>query len=185
MDQFPVTNADFRRFVDTTGCVTLAARPANPDDDPGARPELLEPSAVVFRKTAGPVDLRDSHEFPWQNLVTDGYEGTAPVDSFPPNGHGLHEMAGNVWEWTTDWYREHSKITHARCALENPRGGRGEPSHDPRAPGNPVPRKVMKGGSYLCAPNYCRRYRPAARMTQPIDTAIGHLGFRCVIRSAD
>ncbi len=74
---------------------------------------------------------------------------------------------------------------HACCTLDSPRGGRAEQSHDPRAPGNPVPRKVMKGGSYLCAPNYCRRYRPAARMAQPIDTAIGHLGFRCVVRFAD
>ena len=121
-------------------------------------------------------------EFPWQNLLSDGYEWTAPVGSFPPNGYGLYEMAGNVWEWTTDWYQEHGKIEQACCTLENPRGGEAEQSYDPRLPHVRIPRKVMKGGSYLCAPNYCRRYRPAARMAQPVDTAIGHLGFRCIVR---
>jgi formylglycine-generating enzyme required for sulfatase activity len=123
-------------------------------------------------------------EFPWQNLLEDGYEWTAPVGSFPANGYGLHEMAGNVWEWTTDWYQEHGKIQHACCTLENPRGGTPEGSHDPRMPEVRIPRRVMKGGSYLCAPNYCRRYRPAARMAQPIDTATCHLGFRCIVRAA-
>ena len=105
-------------------------------------------------------------EFPWQNLLEDGFEWTAPVGSFPPNGYGLYDMAGNVWEWTTDWYQEHAKIEHACCAIANPRGGDAESSYDPRTPGVRIPRKVMKGGSYLCAPNYCRRYRPAARMAQ-------------------
>jgi sulfatase modifying factor 1 len=268
MDAHAVTNAEFRRFVEATGYVTVAERPVDPADYPGAKPELLEPSAVVFRKTAGPVDLRDPHnwwtyvrgadwrhprgpgstlqglwkhpvvhvayedveayarwaakalpteaewefaargglegaeyvwgdefapggkpmcnnwqgEFPWQNLLTDGYEWTAPVGAFPPNGYGLHEMAGNVWEWTTDWYEEHGKIEQACCTLQDPRGGEADHSYDPRTPNVRIPRKVMKGGSYLCAPNYCRRYRPAARMAQPVDTAIGHLGFRCVAR---
>jgi formylglycine-generating enzyme required for sulfatase activity len=268
MDRYTVTNTDFRHFVEATGYVTLAERPADPADYPGAPPEMLEPSAVVFRKSGGPVDLRDPHnwwtyvrganwrhprgpgstlqglwkhpvvhvaypdveayaqwagktlpteaewefaarggldgkeyvwgdelapggksmcnhwqgEFPWQNLLEDGYEWTAPVGSFPPNGYGLHEMAGNVWEWTTDWFQDHSKIQHACCTLDDPRGGEEAASVDERARGPRIPRKVMKGGSYLCAPNYCRRYRPAARMAQPVDTAICHLGFRCVVR---
>ena len=121
-------------------------------------------------------------EFPWQNLKDDGFEGTAPVCSFPPNGYGLYDMAGNVWEWTRDWYQEHSKIPHSCCASFNPRGGEHDKSYDPATPEIKIPRKVMKGGSYLCAPNYCRRYRPAARMAQPVDTSTCHLGFRCVVR---
>jgi formylglycine-generating enzyme required for sulfatase activity len=122
-------------------------------------------------------------EFPWQNLLEDGYELTAPVGSFPPNGYGLYDMTGNVWEWTTDWYQDHGKSSRPCCTVDNPRGGSAEGSVDPRLAGIRIPRKVMKGGSYLCAPNYCRRYRPAARMPQPIDTSIGHLGFRCILRS--
>jgi formylglycine-generating enzyme required for sulfatase activity len=124
-------------------------------------------------------------EFPWQNTAEDGFEWTAPVGTFAPNGYGLHEMTGNVWEWTSDWYQEHGKLTSRPCcALDNPRGGRAEDSHDPRVPNVRIPRKVMKGGSFLCAPNYCRRYRPAARMAQPIDTSTCHLGFRCIKRVA-
>jgi len=122
-------------------------------------------------------------EFPWQNLRSDGYEGTAPVGSFPPNDYGLYDMAGNVWEWTTDWYQEHRQTPHSCCASFNPKGGDREQSYDPRLPEIKIPRKVMKGGSFLCAPNYCRRYRPAARMPQPIDTGTCHLGFRCIVRA--
>lgn len=270
MDRHTVTNREFRRFVEATGYVTLAEKPASAADYPGAAPELLEPSSVVFRKTAGAVDLRDhfnwwtyvagadwrhprgpgsslqglwSHpvvhvafedaeayaawagkelpteaewefaarggldgaefvwgddfmpdgvhaantwqgEFPWQNLKEDGHEWTAPVGAFPPNGYGLYEMAGNVWEWTTDWYQEHGKIKHGCCGMNNPRGGKREDSVDPCNPAVPIPRKVMKGGSYLCAPNYCRRYRPAARMAQPVDTSTCHLGLRCIVRGS-
>jgi len=268
MDIHAVTNAEFKRFVDATHYVTLAERPANAADYPGAKPELLAPSSVVFRKTSGPVDMRNvfnwwtyvaganwrhprgpgsslqglwrhpvvhvafedaeayarwagkelpteaewefaargglvgsayvwgdeympggkpmantwQGDFPHQNLLEDGYEWTAPVGSFPPNSYGLLEMTGNVWEWTTDWYQEHGKIQHACCTLNNPRGGEPDDSLDPRTPDVRIPRRVMKGGSYLCAPNYCQRYRPAARMAQPIDTSTCHLGFRCIVR---
>lgn len=120
--------------------------------------------------------------FPNVNEKLDGFEGTAPVGSFPANGYGLHEMAGNVWEWTTDWYQGHDEIPHACCTVSNPRGGNEERSYEPGAPEVKIPRKVMKGGSHLCAPNYCRRYRPAARMPQGVDTSTSHLGFRCILR---
>jgi formylglycine-generating enzyme required for sulfatase activity len=121
-------------------------------------------------------------EFPHSNSSEDGYWWTAPVGSFPPNGYGLHDMAGNVWQWTSDWYQEHGKVDSPCCTIANPRGGERDASHDPTTPDIPIPRKVTKGGSFLCAPNYCRRYRPAARMAQPIDTSTCHLGFRCVVR---
>jgi len=269
MDPHTITNRQFQRFVEATGHVTLAERPANPDEYPGAKPEMLVPSSVMFKKAAGPVDLRNPYnwwtymagadwrhphgpessleglldhpvvhvafedaeayarwvgkelpteaewefaarggldgkafawgdefmpdgkpmantwqgQFPWENLLEDGHEWTAPVGSFPPNGYGLYDMAGNVWEWTVDWYQHHGEIHMACCTLDNPRGGDAEKSYDPRTPGVRIPRKVMKGGSYLCAPNYCRRYRPAARMAQAIDTSTCHLGFRCLIRA--
>jgi len=124
-------------------------------------------------------------EFPWQNLVEDGFEGTSPVGSFPANGYGLVDTIGNVWEWTTDWYtpRSGSEPIKACCTPHNPRGGKEADSYDPRQPEIRIPRKVIKGGSHLCAPNYCRRYRPAARFPEPIDTSTCHLGFRCIVRS--
>jgi formylglycine-generating enzyme len=121
-------------------------------------------------------------EFPIENLKLDGYEGTAPVGSFPPNDYGLLDMVGNVWEWTSDWYQEHGEVTHACCTAVNPRGGDREDSYDHRQPEVRIPRKVMKGGSHLCAPNYCQRYRPPARMAQAVDTSTSHLGFRCIMR---
>jgi formylglycine-generating enzyme len=134
--------------------------------------------------TPGGVHLANTWqgEFPWENTLDDGFEWTAPVGSFAPNGYGLFDMAGNVWEWTDDWYQEHGKIEKTCCTLANPRGGDPGGSLDPRAPSSSIPRKVMKGGSYLCSPNYCRRYRPAARMPQCIDTSSCHLGFRCIVR---
>jgi formylglycine-generating enzyme len=121
--------------------------------------------------------------FPWRNFATDGFEGTAPVASYDPNGCGLYDMAGNVWEWTTDWYAaRHSDAADKPCCVPaNPRGGPIEMSYDLHQPA-PIPRKVVKGGSFLCAPSYCRRYRPAARQPQMVDSAMSHIGFRCVIR---
>jgi formylglycine-generating enzyme len=103
-------------------------------------------------------------QFPWQNLRTDGYEGTSPWGAFPPNGFGLYDMIGNVWEWTCD--RFHASGSAACCT----------------SGGEAFPRHVIKGGSHLCAPNYCLRYRPAARQGETIDTSTCHIGFRCVAR---
>jgi sulfatase modifying factor 1 len=122
--------------------------------------------------------------FPCENLKQDGYERTSPVTAFPPNAYGLQDMIGNVWEWTSDWFaaRHPADAQKACCIPENPRGGAVEGSYDPCQPAIRIPRKVLKGGSHLCAPNYCRRYRPAARHPQPVDTSTSHVGFRCVIR---
>jgi formylglycine-generating enzyme len=122
-------------------------------------------------------------EFPWQNLAADGYEGTSPVDAFPANGYGLHDMAGNVWEWTSDFFTPGHPAEAAKpcCIPRNPHvaapaeGARGEAGTD-------IPRRVVKGGSHLCAPGYCLRYRPAARQGQAVDSAACHIGFRCVVR---
>jgi formylglycine-generating enzyme required for sulfatase activity len=105
-------------------------------------------------------------EFPWQNLALDGYPGTSPVGAFPPNGHGLYDMTGNVWEWTT------SLFSHAN----------GRSCCTPPAAQGTIPSRVIKGGSHLCAPSYCLRYRPAARQPQTVDTSTSHVGFRCVRR---
>ena len=272
MDEKPVTAAEFRRFVRETGYVTVAERPLDPEDYPDADPDLLVPGSLVFRKTAGPVNLddyrnwweyvpgahwkrpggkgttingRDNHpvvhvahedaeayatwagkelpteaewehaargglegtvfawgdehfpdgkamantwqgEFPWQNLKLDGYDGTSPVASFPPNGYGLYDMTGNVWEWTSDWYapRHPDEVTSPCCVPVNPRVTSPDDSYNPGQPGEHIPRRVIKGGSHLCAPNYCLRYRPSARQPQMIDTSMAHLGFRCVARPA-
>ncbi|AKC88152.1 gliding motility-associated lipoprotein GldK [Pseudoxanthomonas suwonensis] len=270
IDRHAVTNRDFARFVAATGYVTLAEKPVDPADYPGADPALLVPASVVFVPPPGRVDLRNHYnwwqyipgadwrhprgpdtsiegmedhpvvqvayedalayaqwagkelpteaewefaakggsdgtefawgeelvpggrymantwqgEFPWDNQKLDGYEWTAPVGSFPANGYGLYDMIGNVWEWTCDWYQEHGRIQRSCCTLDNPRGGEREASLDARSSGIAIPRRVMKGGSHVCAPNYCRRYRPAARMAQPVDTSTCHVGFRCIVRGS-
>jgi formylglycine-generating enzyme required for sulfatase activity len=109
-------------------------------------------------------------EFPWQNLLLDGYEGTSPVEHYPANGYGLYDMAGNVWEWTTDDFLQPSARP---CCAPPSNAGDGR-----------FTRKVIKGGSHLCAPNYCLRYRPAARQSETVDTSTCHIGFRCVVREA-
>lgn len=268
MDDHPVTVAEFRRFVTATGYVTVAERPLDPAQYPGADPALLYPGSLVFSQTSGPVDLRDvsqwwrytpganwrhpkgpgstvggldqhpvTHvaagdadayaawagkelpteaewecaarggldgavftwgddpcpkgrvmantwhgQFPWQSSKPPGKRGTSPVRSFPPNGYGLFDMAGNVWEWTSDYFRPRHPGAGAGqpapcCVPRNPRVA--EPGRDLASA---IPRRVIKGGSHLCAPNYCLRYRPAARQGEAIDTSTGHIGFRCVIR---
>jgi formylglycine-generating enzyme len=252
IDTHPVTVAEYRRFIDDTGYVTVAERRPNPADYPDALPHLLVPGSAVFRPPPGPVDLTslawwsyipgacwhspegpgsaysdlDDHpathvcledaatyaawtgkdlpteaewefaargglhgkrfawgddetrdgawqantwqgEFPWQNLELDGYARTSPVGAFPANGFGLYDMIGNVWEWTKDEFT--TGTTRACCA----------PQARARTP---FGQRVIKGGSHLCAPNYCLRYRPAARQPQSVETGTSHLGFRCVRR---
>ena len=257
IEQHPVTNAQFAAFVAATGRVTVAERALDPELFPGVTD--LEPGALVFRQTTGPVPLTDwrqwwhwqagadwrhpygpgtdlaglddhpvvqvsyldasayadwagrslpteaewelaargglvGRDFAWGDEARPGgqflantwrgrfpYEntgilGTSPVGSYPPNGFGLVDMIGNVWEWTVDHYgeRHHTGGTPSCCA----------PSAHEATTDRPDPsvRKVLKGGSHLCAPEYCLRYRPAARSPQSIDTATTHIGFRCVVR---
>ena len=268
IDTAPVTVAEFRRFVKATDYVTVAERPLDPADYPGADPDLLVPGSLVFSPTRGPVDLRDvsnwwryvpgarwdrpegpgsdtytrarhpvvhvAHEdaeayaawtgkalpteaeweraargglegaayewgdepspggramanfwqgeFPWQNQLVDGYAGTSPVRSFDANGFGLHDMTGNVWEWTADFFtpRHPDDAVKACCVPRNPRVASAAESS---AAGEHIPRRVIKGGSHLCAANYCLRYRPAARQGEAVDTSTSHIGFRCVVRA--
>lgn len=271
IDRFPVTNAEFTRFVEHTHYTTVAERPIEASQYPGAIPELCVPGSLVFRRTSGPVDLRDwsqwwawtpgaswrhpigpdssinglddhpvvhiafedaqayanwagkalpdeaqwefaargglegkifcwgdemmpgghvmantwQGEFPWQNLMLDGYERTSPVGAFAPNGYGLYDMAGNVWEWTRDWYTATPSAPESKpcCGSPKARGPSRKHSYDPAQPNVRIPRKVVKGGSHLCAPNYCLRFRPAARSPQMIETSMSHLGFRCVMHA--
>ncbi len=122
--------------------------------------------------------------FPTTSTKPRGHERTTPVGLFPDNGYGLQDMIGNVWEWTEDYWstRHPQPAKHSCCIPSNPRGGDAEESFDPRQPEIRIHRRVLKGGSHLCAPNYCRRYRPAARHAEPEDTSTSHVGFRCVKR---
>ncbi|MEK1933807.1 MAG: formylglycine-generating enzyme family protein [Pararhizobium sp.] len=122
--------------------------------------------------------------FPTLSTKTTGADRTSPVGSYPPNGYGVYDMIGNVWEWTSDfWSTRHPEPAAKSCCIpQNPRGGEREASFDPGQPEIKIARRVLKGGSHLCAPNYCRRYRPAARHAEPEDTSTSHVGFRCVKR---
>ncbi|MBS1240391.1 MAG: gliding motility-associated lipoprotein GldK, partial [Proteobacteria bacterium] len=116
-----------------------------------------------------------SGRFPVEKLHGDIAQRTSPVGSYPANDFGLYDVIGNVWEWTSDWYSDRPGKSPRCCAPDSRTA-----SHDPSDPGRNFPRKVLKGGSHLCAENYCRRYRPAARYPQTIDTSTSHIGFRCV-----
>jgi formylglycine-generating enzyme len=132
-------------------------------------------------------------QFPWENLTLDGYEATSPVGAFPPNDYGLFDMIGNVWEWTDTPYQPHTHApqrpatTPQSCCSPTRQPDTGAvldlaASSEGSGVTRPTDARVVKGGSHLCAPNYCLRYRPAARQPQTTDTATGHLGFRCVVR---
>lgn len=275
IDEVPVTNHEFARFIEATSYVTVAEIAPDPKDYPGMLPGMDRAGSLVFHKTAGPVDMADpsnwwqfvfgacwnkplgpdsdltgladhpvvhiSHAdaqayakwagkalpteaeyeyaargglegkdyawgdelapdgrmlanywqglFPFANQCLDGWERTSPVRTFPANGYGLYDLIGNTWEWTADWWQENPAIVakkskDACCTLSNPRGGKLRDSLDPTQPRVKIGRKVLKGGSHLCAANYCQRYRPAARHPEMVDTSTTHIGFRCVIRTS-
>jgi formylglycine-generating enzyme len=122
--------------------------------------------------------------FPWENLGAAGWRGTSKVGAFPANGYGLQDMAGNVWEWTADFFtpRHPGEASHPCCVPTNPRVTSDAEAYDLNMPDSHIPRKVIKGGSHLCAPSYCLRYRPAARQGEALDSSTSHIGFRCIRR---
>jgi len=128
-------------------------------------------------------------DFPWRNTGARGWRGTTPVGLFPANGYGLCDVTGNVWEWTSDYFSPRgagarAESSHHACCgpPRNPRVETADASYDVGRPGAHIPRRVIKGGSHLCAPSYCLRYRPSARQPEAVDTSTSHIGFRCVRR---
>jgi sulfatase modifying factor 1 len=117
-------------------------------------------------------------KFPYQNTLRDKYYFTSPVATFPANGYGLYDMAGNVWEWVSDWYRADYYISLEKIAIHDPKGPLA--SYDPAEP--TMPKRVLRGGSYLCNEAYCTGYRVSARMKSSPDTSMEHVGFRCAGR---
>ncbi len=154
----------------------LAAR-GGLDDAEFAWGEELHPNGTIMANTW-------HGTFPVHSTKPAGKDRTSSVRAFPPNGYGVYDIIGNVWEWTADFWSAHHPEPEAKacCIPKNPRGGPQEASFDFRMPDIKIPRRVLKGGSHLCAPNYCRRYRPAARHAEPEDTSTSHVGFRCVRR---
>lgn len=181
-----VTHGDAQAFAKWSGKSLpteaeweLAARGGLDDVDYAWGNELAPGGAVLANYWRG--------LFPFANLREDGGYRTTPVGTFPPNGYGLLDMIGNVWEWTDDWFSlprgtRRAKGQRSCCGIPDPRGGTRRGSIDPATPQIPIGRKVLKGGSHLCAQNYCQRYRPAARHAQMIESATSHIGFRCVMR---
>jgi formylglycine-generating enzyme required for sulfatase activity len=180
-----VTHADAKAYADWTGKALpteaeweFAARGGLEGADYAWGDALAPGGAMLANYWQGP--------FPHANSLADGWLRTSPVRSYPANGHGLHDMIGNVWEWTADWFalpKVEKKTRGSCCVPANPRGGARNGSIDHTGPAHRIPRKVMKGGSHLCAESYCQRYRPAARYAQPIDTSTSHVGFRCIVRA--
>jgi formylglycine-generating enzyme required for sulfatase activity len=140
-----------------------------------------------FRAAGGPFMCNSfTGEFPYHDTAEDGFAGVAPVKSFPPNGYGLYDMAGNVWQWTADIYRADAHALSAEEAARTPGGCCINP-RGPLTSFNPVRdmpeslERVVKGGSFLCHVSYCESYRPTARRGTPPDTGTGHTGFRCAM----
>jgi formylglycine-generating enzyme len=115
--------------------------------------------------------------FPYLNTGAEGWVGASPVMTFPANGYGLFDVTGNVWEWTTDFYTPRHAVPGAEAVDAEARPNLLATAS--AEPGSRIPRRVLKGGSHLCSPEYCLRYRPAARSPQAEDTAMTHIGFRC------